>query len=426
MSHRVSSIKNLRIVTALRGEALRIDLGQVFEGTLTAWMKRDPDSPTYREFDIESNRYLVLPENKAKDYYTASGVLISTVKGKWFFDVEQAVEGEPTKTIFTGTIWFENDVTGSSGDEILGEANTVAFSSSDDNSDPNISADAALFVTEQGAEKMLFWEAIIPAVVVGGIETVPSSSKQYWFDRDSEQWVEMLSSASLTSPTGLEAINEGNGIGWRLVGRNPANFGNIGLNAIDLSNSTGSSITRGATGEYSAITGGFNNIASGYSSVVGGNSNEASNYSSIVAGGSSSTASGMYATISGGLNNDATEQNSTVSGGQNNIASGRLSTVLGGSNNTAPSWGEVVGGMFSTTYTPVSVTTFNAADRLFNIGNGTGTGSRRDAFTIYKNGAALFHPIDKATVTNAQKGMIIYDSVDDVPKYYNGLAWVNL
>lgn len=48
------------------------------------------------------------------------------------------------------------------------------------------------------------------------------------------EWIE-LPSVDVTAPTGLETLNEGNGIGWRLIGRNANNYGNIGLNAIDLS-----------------------------------------------------------------------------------------------------------------------------------------------------------------------------------------------
>ena len=62
-----------------------------------------------------------------------------------------------------------------------------------------------------------------------------------------------------TDPTGLEAINEGNGIGWRLIGRDADNYGNIGEGAIDFSNSDSISTERGSVGT-SAITFGYNNI----------------------------------------------------------------------------------------------------------------------------------------------------------------------
>jgi hypothetical protein len=39
--------------------------------------------------------------------------------------------------------------------------------------------------------------------------------------------------------TGLEYINEGGNNGWRLIGRNALNFGDIGAGAIDFSSSSG-------------------------------------------------------------------------------------------------------------------------------------------------------------------------------------------
>jgi len=43
-------------------------------------------------------------------------------------------------------------------------------------------------------------------------------------------------------------------------------------------------------------------------------------------------------------------------------------------------------GLFDTDYTPNSTTTYNAADRLFVIGNGTSTSARSDALVMLKNG----------------------------------------
>lgn len=73
--------------------------------------------------------------------------------------------------------------------------------------------------------------------------------------------------SSIVSVTGLEAIDEGNGVGWRLIGRDPDNYGNIGLNAIDFSNSDAVSTERGSTGENS-ITFGNNNINQQSGSIV--------------------------------------------------------------------------------------------------------------------------------------------------------------
>mgnify|MGYP003624348615 CR=1 FL=1 len=71
--------------------------------------------------------------------------------------------------------------------------------------------------------------------------------------------------------SGLEAITEGN-TGWRLIGRDPNNFGDIGDNAVDFSNSDSASNLNGSTGQYSA-TFGLNNPNNMKSTIMGGQNN---------------------------------------------------------------------------------------------------------------------------------------------------------
>ena len=75
--------------------------------------------------------------------------------------------------------------------------------------------------------------------------------------------------SSIVSVTGLEAIDEGNGNGWRLIGRDPDNYGNIGAGAIDFSNSTEATNENGSVGD-GAITFGSNNINESGQSIVTG------------------------------------------------------------------------------------------------------------------------------------------------------------
>lgn len=181
-----------------------------------------------------------------------------------------------------------------------------------------------------------------------------------------------------TPPTGLENITEGIYSGWRLVDMDPANYGNIGSNAVDLSTSYLSSTTKGATGDVSFASG-ENNTAGGLgSAVVGGNANNASN------------------------------QYSAILGGKSNTASGRNSTVLAGEGNTAPSYGEVVVGTYSTTYSLEDANTSpiesHPKDRIFNVGVGTKTTttiSRADAFTILKNGTITAPELSNAEIEAA-------------------------
>ncbi|NQY07182.1 MAG: hypothetical protein HRT68_13585, partial [Flavobacteriaceae bacterium] len=88
-----------------------------------------------------------------------------------------------------------------------------------------------------------------------------------------------LNAAEANNVTGLEALDEGNGIGWRLIGRGPVLFANIGLNATDLSASITGGDYMGASGE-SSFTSGFQTIASGYASTaLGGHTHAYGNYS---------------------------------------------------------------------------------------------------------------------------------------------------
>jgi hypothetical protein len=107
----VNTIRNLRLVRGLRGNGLTIDLGKTFDGTLVASMKKDSDNMTIRDFTIVANRYLTLSEDETLDYVTNLDVSIETIKGRWKFDVKQTVSLD-TDVIYTGTILFEDNVTG--------------------------------------------------------------------------------------------------------------------------------------------------------------------------------------------------------------------------------------------------------------------------------------------------------------------------
>jgi hypothetical protein len=57
---------------------------------------------------------------------------------------------------------------------------------------------------------------------------------------------------------------------------------------------------------------------------------------------------------------------------------------------TAPSYAETAIGRYNTTYAQASATGWDAADRLFVIGNGTGNSARSDAMVVLKNGNTGF------------------------------------
>lgn len=203
MNHRVSSIRNIRTIKALRGEAIRIDLGKTFLGELKSWMKREPNAPTHREFTIVDNRFLTLSSDSTKDFYTTSGVLIESVKGRWYFDVEQTTPEKGTKTIFTGTIYFEEDITGSNSVVLGGEVepNTVEFFKTNSQEDPNNSQEASDFLLDNFG-KQLFWQVDILAT-----NEIEAINEQYWYSYKNQSWINLISSRVINLSFEEELLN---------------------------------------------------------------------------------------------------------------------------------------------------------------------------------------------------------------------------
>jgi len=166
-------------------------------------------------------------------------------------------------------------------------------------------------------------------------ETDPAGGITYTITGTS-QLLSVPYALSAGNVTGLEKITEGTNTGWRLVGQNPANYGDIGINAVDLSESNIASIVNGATADNSTAMG-RNTIASGIFSTALGNN---------------TVASGTYA----------------VAMGNNTTANALASTAIGRYN---------IGG--GSTFSWIS------ADPLFEIGNGT-SATRSNALTVLKNG----------------------------------------
>jgi len=111
----------------------------------------------------------------------------------------------------------------------------------------------------------------------------------------------------------------------------------------------------------SATASGSNAVALGYGSTASNTVSTALGYGA--------TASGIYAVAMG--------EESTASG-KSALACNRFTT--------APSYAETVIGQYNETYSPSGTTSFQPADRLFVIGNGTSAGARSNAMTVLKNG----------------------------------------
>lgn len=201
----------------------------------------------------------------------------------------------------------------------------------------------------------------------------------------------------------LEALNEGNGIGWRILGRNAARYGNIGLNAIDFSTSEFNSTVRGATGEKS-IAWGSDTVASGIYST---------------AGGYSCWATVQYSVAMGNLTR-ADGSASTAFGNQS-IATGNFSFVCGDIN-TAASYGEVVVGSRSLAIAGTA-TSWVATDPIFRVGNGEPLVSTKDGFRVYKNNAIYMNPTLVAAITNGANGFFFYNDATKKLASHDGTAW---
>lgn len=196
----------------------------------------------------------------------------------------------------------------------------------------------------------------------------------------------------------LEEITEGTNTGWRINGStNAANFGDIGNNAVDLSTSTGTSATRGATGASSFATG-ENNVSSGVLSFTAGGDNSNLADASAVFG-TSNQCSGLFSFIAGTEN--IVSRNYSFATGQNNTAASQKAFVSG-TDNISRSFCEVVFGAYATEHniTGVNNSGVNAANRQFAIGNGTGTAARADAFEVFYDGTIYADALDIAEITD--------------------------
>jgi hypothetical protein len=179
--------------------------------------------------------------------------------------------------------------------------------------------------------------------------------------------------SDIVLPTGLAEFNEGNGIGWRLKSRNPAFYGNIGYNAVDLSINDTNSQTYGATGNYSFAQGYYATASGQFSHAIGFNVTSSGDYSYALG----------YSSIASGYN--------SIAAGQSNFARSKA---------------EFSAGMLGTDYTPTSPNGFSLTDRLVNFGNGEFAGTRSDAFTLLKNGLLRLPSVTNALI-NASDGKAV-------------------
>ncbi|MGP1500870.1 MAG: hypothetical protein ACTTJM_03685 [Bergeyella cardium] len=100
----------------------------------------------------------------------------------------------------------------------------------------------------------------------------------YYYDAVNGKWKKL----NMNPPTGLEKITENGNTGWRLIGRDPNNYGDIGEGAIDFSHSTSPSNENGATGEKSFAFGTDAKATGIYSFAIGDNTEAKGEYSEAI------------------------------------------------------------------------------------------------------------------------------------------------
>ncbi|MEO6252235.1 MAG: tail fiber domain-containing protein [Ferruginibacter sp.] len=135
-----------------------------------------------------------------------------------------------------------------------------------------------------------------------------------------------------------------------------------------------------ASGNYATAMGN-QTTASGFSSTAMGYLSNATNQGSIAMG-YNTNAQGVYSTAMG-YGSIANHYGTSM--GYNTNAIGYIATAIG-NGSTAYSFSETAIGTYNTSYSPLSTSTWNAADRLFVIGNGIDAGQKNDALVVLKNG----------------------------------------
>jgi len=149
-------------------------------------------------------------------------------------------------------------------------------------------------------------------------------------------YVDSLTASAASTNADVAFVAKGTGATLAQVPDSTTAGGNKrGTHATDWQKSR-TAATQVASGNFSTIAGGQDNLASAqYATVSGGSGNTASGQYATVAGGSGNTASGNFSTVMSGVSNAANQTSAAVAGGQFNTASGASSGVFAGSGSTA-------------------------------------------------------------------------------------------
>jgi hypothetical protein len=203
------------------------------------------------------------------------------------------------------------------------------------------------------------------------------------------EWEEFGGSTDLP----IISVDQGNGVGYVISGRDETKFGNVGEHSFDFSDTFDTTGVMGATGGWSFATG-YDNKATGDVSAAFGRGNESRGFSSATYG-TFNLASGNFSFAAG------------VSG----VASDWYSVTIGQallSKTTAT----CVFGQANTDYDTTGMSLNSGTKPVFIVGNGdttqTGDGfsyghgavTRSDALIVYKSGKIIAPSLDISLITD--------------------------
>jgi len=320
----------------------------------------------------------------------------------------------------------------------------------------------AIILKEQGVLEYNTGDTlpVIDVIVGTKARNIDTGDKSTW---DGTAWVPGWGEGE--APTGLEAVDDGNGIGWRLIGSDPASFGDIGANAVDLSIVGGGTDTDyGATG-MNSFAAGEENKAKGEGSVAVGIKNSAAG-SDVILGNSNISETGSMprpaavGNVMLGLGNgNETKGFSSVAIGVGNKVTSGYGTALGvlnevigdGTDGGGASTSTALGAMLKAiTVSQLVIGTANVGESLdtsFELGIGaTGwygsTKNRINGLEVYKDGTvvapelttalidgfAANHSVDNTRNSNLAKRVLVtkeYVDANAGPKVTD-ITWADL
>lgn len=166
-----------------------------------------------------------------------------------------------------------------------------------------------------------------------------------------------------------------------------------------------------ASGDYSTVIGGFGATASGNFSTSIGTFNTATGLSSVALG-NQNFPSGDYSTAIGRQN---------FASGINSIAMGYFASSSGTYSNSvglqikSKSYGGFVAGMYNDSTNSANATTFNNANRIFQIGNGTADNARRNAMTVLQNGNTGIGTVTPVARLHVVDSSVLFSADNDIP-----------